>query len=76
MLIVMVQLLNHLLITDLLTELHIFYYKNKVEVEQREAWGQEAKYISTSVEVEANNKQFTDLNYNESNSTINITTAT
>lgn len=59
MLTVMVQVLNHLLMTDLSTELHIFYYK--VEVEERKAWGQEVKYISTNVEVEVNNKQITHL---------------
>lgn len=43
MLMVMVQVLSHLQMTDLLAELHIFYYKNKGEVQERKAWGQEVK---------------------------------
>lgn len=61
MLMVMVQVLSHLQMTDLLAELHIFYYKIKGEVQERKAWGQEVKWISTSMEVEVNNKQITDL---------------
>lgn len=60
MLMVMVLVLNHVPMTELLTELHIFYYKIKVEVEERKAWGQEVKYISMSVEVEViTNKSLT-----------------
>lgn len=43
MLWVKVQVLDHLQMTDLSTELHIFDYKNQGEVEEREAWGQEVK---------------------------------
>lgn len=60
MLMVMIQVLNHLLMTDCLTELY-FFFNYKVEVEERKAWGQEVKYSSMSVEVEVNNKQITDL---------------
>lgn len=75
MLMVMVQVLNHLQMTDLLTELLIIYCKYKGEVEDRKAWGQEVKYISMSMEVEINNKQIRlKMSYNESNSTMNACT--
>lgn len=38
MLWVKVQVLDHLQMTDLSTELHIFAGKNQGEVEEREAW--------------------------------------
>lgn len=75
MLMVMVQVLNHLQMTDLLTELLIIYCKYKGEVEDRKARGQEVKYISMSMEVEINNKQIRlKMSYNESNSTMNACT--
>lgn len=43
MLMVMVLVLNYVPMTKLLTELHIFYYEIKAEVEERKAWGQEVK---------------------------------
>lgn len=47
--------------TDLRAELRIIEYKKQDEVEEGNTWGQEVKYISTSMEEEINNRPITDL---------------